>query len=67
MGGDACAALLRTTSWGTQWGQLNKLPAAIAPCVLSRRATGDALATPFLVPSAPLGAQPACSSHAGER
>ena len=57
-GGNACQVLLWTTSWGTQWGQLNRLPAAIAPCALSRRVIGDASATPFLVPSAPSGAQP---------
>jgi hypothetical protein len=59
-GGNAGQAPLRTAPWGTQWGQLNWLPAAIVPCALSRQVIGVASATPFLVHSAPLGVLPWC-------
>ena len=57
-GGDAGQAPLRTASWGTQWGQLNWSPAATVPCVLSRWVIEVALATSFLIHSAPLGVWP---------
>jgi hypothetical protein len=57
-GGNAGQAPLRTASWGTQWGQFNRLPAATVPCVLSRWVIGVASATSFLIHSAPLGVWP---------
>jgi hypothetical protein len=50
-GGNAGQVSLRTASWGTQWGQLNWLPAAVVPCVPPRQAIGVASATSFLIHS----------------
>ena len=46
--GNAGQASLRTASWGTQWGQMNWLPATAVPCALLRRVIGNASAIPFL-------------------
>ena len=40
--GNADNAPSRTVPWGTQWGQLNRLLAALVPWVLSRWAAGAA-------------------------
>ena len=54
--GIAFCALLRTNSWGTQWGQLNQSPAALVPCVLLMWAIGVALATSsFVLSTSPGG------------
>ena len=49
--GSARQAPVRTTSWGTQWGQLNRLFAASTRYVLTRQTTGAAFffAAPCLV------------------